>query len=150
MGKKKVIKQSAEAALKEGAALETAVSQEKSKSVSKKIENGRIYINASFNNTIISITDDKGNALAWSSAGALGFAGPKKATPFAASKVVAALAEKLRNAGPVNVAVFLNGVSSARDSALRSLANHGFNIISIKDVTPVPHNGPRPAKVRRV
>ncbi|OGY63862.1 MAG: 30S ribosomal protein S11 [Candidatus Harrisonbacteria bacterium RIFCSPHIGHO2_02_FULL_40_20] len=114
------------------------------------MENGRIYINASFNNTIISITDDKGNALAWSSAGTLGFAGPKKATPFAASKVVAALAEKLRNAGPVNVAVFLNGVSSARDSALRSLSNHGFNIISIKDVTPVPHNGPRPAKVRRV
>ncbi|OGY66900.1 MAG: 30S ribosomal protein S11 [Candidatus Harrisonbacteria bacterium RIFCSPLOWO2_02_FULL_41_13b] len=130
--------------------METAVASEKSKSVSKKIENGRIYINASFNNTIISITDDKGNALAWSSAGTLGFAGPKKATPFAASKVVAALAEKLRNAGPVNVAVFLNGVSSARDSALRSLSNHGFNIISIKDVTPVPHNGPRPAKVRRV
>ena len=99
MGKKKVIKQSAEAALKEGAALETAVASEKSKSVSKKIENGRIYINASFNNTIISITDDKGKALAWSSAGTLGFAGPKKATPFAASKVVAALAEKLRNAG---------------------------------------------------
>ena len=150
MGKKKVIKQSADAISKDGAVLETSVAKEQPKSVSKKIENGRIYINASFNNTIISITDDKGNALAWSSAGTLGFAGPKKATPFAASKVVAALAGKLRNAGPVNVAVFLNGVSSARDSALRSLSNHGFNIISIKDVTPVPHNGPRPAKVRRV
>lgn len=150
MGKKKIIQQTGEAALKESAALESAISKEKSKSVSKKIENGRIYINASYNNTVISVTDDKGNIITWSSAGALGFAGPKKATPFAASKVVAALAEKLRNAGPVNVAVYLNGVSSARDAALRSLANQGFNIISIKDVTPIPHNGPRPAKVRRV
>jgi len=150
MGKKKVIQQTAEAALKEGEALESAITKEKAKAVTKRFESGRIYINASYNNTLISVTDDQGNMIAWSSAGALGFAGPKKATPFAASKVVAALAEKLRKSGPVNVRVFVNGVGGGRDSALRSLINQGFNILAIKDVTPIPHNGPRPAKVRRV
>ncbi len=120
------------------------------KAVSKKIENGRVYVNASYNNTLVSVTDDKGNLLAWSSAGALGFSGPKKATAFAASKVVAALAEKLKKSGLVNVSVIVSGVGGGRDSAIRSLPNHGFNILSIKDVTPIPHNGPRPAKVRRV
>ena len=150
MGKKKITKQSAEEALKESAVLESAISKEKSKAVAKKFENGRIYINCSYNNTVISITDDKGNLIAWSSAGSLGFSGPKKATPFAASKIVATLAEKLRKSGPVNVGVFLNGVGGGRDSALRSLVNHGFNILGIKDVTPMPHNGPRSKKVRRV
>ncbi len=118
--------------------------------VSKKLEKGRVYVKASYNNTLISITDEKGNMLAWSSAGTLGFAGPKKATPFAASKVIAALAEKVKKSGPVNVAVFVSGVGGGRDSAIRSLANQGFNILSIKDVTPIPHNGPKPPKVRRV
>ncbi len=120
------------------------------KVISKKLENGRVYINASYNNTLVSVTDDKGNLLAWSSAGSLGFSGPKKATPFAASKIIAAIAEKLKKSGLVNVAVIVSGVGGGRDSAIRSLANHGFNIISIKDATPIPHNGPRPAKVRRV
>lgn len=120
------------------------------KAVSKKYENGRVYISASYNNTLVSVTDDKGNLLAWSSAGSLGFSGPKKATAFASSKVIAAIAEKLKKSGPVNVAVVVSGVGGGRDSAVRSLANHGFNIISIKDATPIPHNGPRPAKVRRV
>ena len=117
---------------------------------SKKLEKGRVYVKASYNNTLISITDEKGNLLAWSSAGSLGFAGPKKATPFAASKVIAALAEKVKKFGPVNVSVFVSGVGGGRDSAIRSLANQGFNILSIKDVTPIPHNGPKPPKVRRV
>ncbi len=120
------------------------------KAASKKVENGRVYVNASYNNTLVSVTDDKGNLMAWSSAGALGFSGPKKATAFAASKVVAALAEKLKKSGPVNVQVIVSGVGGGRDSAIRSLPNHGFNILGIKDVTPIPHNGPRPAKVRRV
>lgn len=150
MGKKKIIKQTTEEALKEGEALESAIAKEKGRAVAKKFENGRVYINASYNNTVISVTDDKGNLIAWNSAGALGFSGPKKATPFAASKIVAALGEKLRKSGPVNVNVFINGVGGGRDSALRSLVNHGFNITAIKDVTPIPHNGPRPPKVRRV
>lgn len=150
MGKKKITTQTAEEAIKETQGVEEALIKEKAKSVSKKFENGRIYINASYNNTLISVTDDKGNLLAWSSAGALGFAGPKKATPFAASKVIAALTEKIRKSGPFSVRVFVSGVGGGRDSAVRSLANQGFTILAIKDVTPIPHNGPKPPKVRRV
>lgn len=129
---------------------EVAAPKAVEKAVSKKHENGRVYINASYNNTLISVTDDKGNLLAWSSAGSLGFSGPKKATAFAASKVIAAIAEKLKKSGPTNIQVVVSGVGGGRDSAIRSLANHGFNISAIKDVTPIPHNGPRPAKIRRV
>lgn len=117
---------------------------------SKKIDECLIYINASYNNTIISATDVSGNVLAWTSAGSLGFSGPKKATPFAASKAVAALVEKLKGFDPKTVRIIVKGIGSGRDSALRSLVNYGFNIVSIKDATPIPHNGPRPPKVRRV
>lgn len=150
MGKKKVAAQTNEQALKEKSVSEEAFAKTASKSVSKKFDAGRVYIKVSYNNTLISITDDKGNLVAWSSAGALGFSGPKKATPFAASKIVAALVEKIQKSGPFNVEVFISGVGGGRDSALRSLANRGFNILSIRDVTPIPHNGPRPPKVRRV
>jgi small subunit ribosomal protein S11 len=143
---KKIANKTGEEAVKETKPTETSPV----KAVSKKFENGRVYINASYNNTLISVTDDKGNLLAWSSAGSLGFSGPKKATPFAASKVIAAIAEKLKKSGPVNIQVVVSGVGGGRDSAIRSLANHGFNILAIKDATPIPHNGPRPAKVRRV
>ncbi|OGZ02019.1 MAG: 30S ribosomal protein S11 [Candidatus Liptonbacteria bacterium RIFOXYB1_FULL_36_10] len=128
----------------------SAVEKAQTKGVSRRVEHGRVYINASYNNTVITITDEKGGVLAWASAGSLGFSGPKKSTPFAASKVIAALAEKLRKTGPVNVSVFVKGIGAGRDSALRSLANNGFSVISIKDVTPIPHNGPKPKKVRRV
>lgn len=116
----------------------------------KSVESGRVYINVSFNNTVITITDQNGNVIAWASAGSLGFSGPKKATPFAAQKVVATIAEKIAKTGPFNVDVIVSGVSVGRDSAIRSLINHGFNLLSIKDVTPIPHNGPKPKKVRRV
>ena len=150
MGKKKVAKQTGEEALKEKEVSEQAFTKSAGKVVSKKFEMGRVYITASYNNTLITITDDKGNVVAWSSAGALGFSGPKKATPFASAKIIAALAEKVQKSGPFNVDVFVSGIGGGRDSALRSLANRGFNILSIKDATPVPHNGPRPPKVRRV
>lgn len=151
MGKKKVIIQTQEEALKEKEQLEDKISKVAGKSsAAKKILNGRVYIRASYNNTIITITDEQGNVLAWASAGSLGFSGPKKATPFAASKTISALAEKLKKTGLVNVDVSVSGVGSGRDSAIRSLANQGFNVLSIKDVTPIPHNGPRPKKVRRV
>jgi len=149
MGKKKITQQTQEEALKEKETLETAMAKT-GKTVAKKFETGRVYVHASYNNTVVSVTDDKGNLIAWSSAGALGFSGPKKSTPFAASKVVAALAEKLRKSGPSSVRVFVNGIGSGRDSAVRTLANQGFNLLSIKDVTSIPHNGPRPKKVRRV
>ena len=150
MGKKKIATQTTEEALKEKETLEQAFTKTAGKAVAKKFERGRVYINASYNNTLITITDEEGNVVAWSSAGALGFSGPKKATPFASAKVIAALVEKIQKSGPFNVDVFVNGVGGGRDSALRSLANRGFNILSIKDVTPIPHNGPRPPKVRRV
>ncbi len=118
--------------------------------VSKKIEKGCVYIKATYNNTIISVTDEKGNVVAWSTAGVLGFSGPKKATPFAASKIVATLTEKLKKSGPSEVKIFVNGFGGGRDSAIRSFMNQGFGIISITDVTPIPHNGVRSPKPRRI
>ncbi|OGM89389.1 30S ribosomal protein S11 [Candidatus Wolfebacteria bacterium RBG_13_41_7] len=117
---------------------------------SKKIESGKVYINASYNNTLITATDKNGGVIAWASAGSMGFSGPKKATPFAASKVIALISEKLKKLGFSNIDIVVKGVSAGRDSAIRSLVNQGFNILSIKDATPIPHNGPRPKKPRRV
>lgn len=150
MGKKVVTKQTSEEALKEGQKTEAAVAKASEKAVAKRFDTGKVFIKASYNNTMVSISDEKGNILAWSTAGALGFNGPKKATPFAASKIIAVLAEKLKKSGPTNVNVVVSGVGGGRDSAIRTLANHGFNILSIKDATPIPHNGPRPPKVRRI
>ena len=144
MGKTKIIKPKTDEAKVEAPAKSSGKSQK------RKVESGRVYISASYNNTIISITDSRGAVIAWATAGSLGFSGPKKATPFAASKVVAALAEKVEKTGPVNVEVYVSGVGGGRDSAVRSLLNHNFNIVSIKDVTPIPNNGPKSPKVRRV
>ena len=145
MGKKKIKEQSGEAA--PGAAAGAAPAPAKK---SRKVEEGRVYITASYNNTVVSVTDLKGNVLAWATAGSLGFSGPKKATPFASSKVIAAIAEKLKATGPTRVEVIVKGVRGGRDSAIRSLINQGFDVLSIRDATPIPHNGPRPRKVRRV
>ena len=120
------------------------------KRVKKHVVDGMAHIHASFNNTIVTITDRQGNALAWATAGALGFSGPKKATPFAASKVTAAIVEKLAKTGPHTVDIYVSGVGPGRDSAVRSIANSGFDILSISDVTSIPHNGPRAKKPRRV
>jgi len=149
MGKKKIATQTEGDALKESAVIDAA-SAKASKSISKKIETGRAYINASYNNTVITVTDEKGDVLGWATAGSLGFSGPKKATPFAASKIVSALTEKLKKSGPAQLHVYVRGVGSGRDAAIRSFANQGFEILSIEDVTPIPHNGPRKKKVRRV
>lgn len=144
MGKKKVVSVKEE---KTATKTEAARSVTKSK---KAVDSGRIYINVSYNNTVITVTDNRGNVLTWATAGSMGFAGPKKATPFASQKIVAAIAEKISKTGPFNVDVFVSGVGGGRDAALRSLVNHGFNILSIKDVTPIPHNGPKPKKTRRI
>lgn len=151
MGKKKVAKnENKEAALAGKDKAESAVVKTGAKAASKKVDTGNAYIKVSYNNTLISVTDEKGNLMAWSSAGSLGFSGPKKATPFAASKVVAALSEKLKKTGPVNLHIMINGIGGGRDSSIRSFANQGFNVLSIRDVTPIPHNGPKPVKVRRI
>lgn len=147
MGKKKIIEKTAEPSLEKEKA---EAKPSEIKSGGKKIDTGCIYISASYNNIMVTVTDDKGNVIAWASSGSLGFSGPKKATPFASSKIIAAITEKVRKSGPMNVHVKVKGVSSGRDAALRSLANQGFNLLSIEDITPVPHNGPRPKKVRRV
>ena len=149
MGKKKVIKQTEEELLKESDETKSSATPELSK-VSKQITRGRVYVQATYNNTIISITDEKGGVLAWASSGHLGFKGPKKATPYAASRVAESVVEKVKKTGISGVEVFVKGIGSGRESAVRSLASHGLTILSIKDITPVPHNGPRPPKVRRV
>ena len=145
MGKKKIIQKSGDSETKAAAAFS------KTAAVSKnRIQDGRIYIQASYNNTIITVTDDKGNVITWLSAGSVGFSGPKKSTPFAAGKVAEAVFEKIAKNGPFNVEVLVRGVGSGRDASVRSFLSKGLNIKSIKDVTPIPHNGPRPRKIRRV
>lgn len=150
MGKKKITTQTGDVAAKAPAASAAGTAAPAAVKKSKKVEQGRVYVNATYNNTVVTITDMAGNVIAWASAGSLGFSGPKKATPFASSKVIAALAEKTQHTGLRDIQVIVKGIGSGRDSAIRSLINHGYNILSIKDATPVAHNGPRPAKVRRV
>jgi small subunit ribosomal protein S11 len=111
---------------------------------------GQAYIQATYNNTIVTLTDQKGNVLAWSSAGQTGFKGPKKSTPYAASIIVKDAVEKVKKYGLKEVQVFIRGVGNGRESAIRALYANGLNILSIKDVTPIPHNGCRPPKIRRV
>lgn len=150
MGKKKVAKQDEKELLQESEAIESAVAKSGAKSASKKTMRGNVYVKSSYNNTMVTITDEKGNTLAWSSAGALGFKGPKKATAYAASKIIEALAEKLRKSGLNEVTCYLQGIGGGRDSAVRSLANQGYTLLGIHDVTGIPHNGPKARKPRRV
>jgi len=150
MGKKKVGKEDQAQLIKEAGKVETAVAAAATSNVTKRAGRGNVYVKASYNNTIISVTDEKGNLLFWSTAGSLGFTGPKKATPFAASKIVAALAEKLKKAGMSEVTIYLNGIGGGRDSSVRSFVGQGFNVLAIKDMTPIPHNGPKPKKIRRI
>ncbi|KPJ56087.1 30S ribosomal protein S11 [Parcubacteria bacterium DG_74_2] len=115
-----------------------------------KVKEGKAYITSSYNNTVITLTNSKGNVLAWASAGNIGFKGTKKGTPFAASRVADALVQKAKKIGVEKVKILVKGIGSGRESAIRSLAARGLDIISIKDITPIPHDGCRPPKVRRV
>jgi len=120
------------------------------KKIRKSITRGVAHVNATFNNTIITISDTQGNAIAWSSAGSCGFKGSRKSTPYAA-QIAAEKAGKLaQNNGVVTIDIEVKGPGSGRESSLRALQAIGFNITSIKDVTPIPHNGCRPPKRRRV
>ena len=116
----------------------------------KTVYEGNVYIQATFNNTIVTITDLKGNAVAWASAGGLGFRGAKKSTPFAAQTTAEAAAQKAMENGLREVNVFVKGPGVGRESAIRSLGALGLKVKSIRDVTPIPHNGCRPRKARRV
>ena len=120
------------------------------KKIKKKVSRGQAHIQATYNNTIITLTDQNGNVLAWSSAGVNGFKGPKKATPYAAGIIVKNAAEKAKDYGLQEVDVFVKGVGAGREAAVRALHANGITVGSIKDVTPIPHNGCRPKKVRRV
>jgi len=116
----------------------------------KNIERGAAHIRSSFNNTLVLITDTQGNAISWSSAGSLGFRGSRKSTPFAAQMASEAAAKAAMEHGLKTVEVYVKGPGSGRESAIRALASVGLTIVSIKDVTPIPHNGCRPPKRRRV
>ncbi|MDO8469812.1 MAG: 30S ribosomal protein S11 [bacterium] len=150
MGKKKTITKNQDDLIKESEAVEATAAAKSAQSTRQRLDAGKIYIHTSFNNTMITVTDLKGGVVAWMSAGSLGFSGPKKATPFAASKVAEAIAEKVKRSGPTNVEIVLRGIGKGRDSAMRTLAAKGFNITAVRDCTPIPHNGPRPKKRRRV
>lgn len=126
-----------------------AAAKGKKKTV-RQIPQGRAYVHASFNNTIVSLTDANGNVVAWSSAGNCGFKGPKKATPYAASVIVKKISEKCEPFGLKDIHVFVTGIGNGRDAAVRALNTSGFNVLSIKDTTPVPHNGCRPRRARRM
>ena len=118
--------------------------------IRKKIDEAILFVQSTYNNTKIALTDLKGNTILWSSSGSLGFKGAKKGTPFVAAKIGELLGEKAVSLGVQTVQVVVKGVGSGRESSIRGFISKGINISSIKDVTPVPHNGPKPPKPRRV
>lgn len=143
MGKKKIATTKDGGTEEAKAAVVSAVSK-------KKVERGMLYVESTYNNTKLILTDVKGNVLAVSSSGTLGFKGAKKGTPFAAAKVGEILGGKAGVIGMKEVSVLIKGVGSGRESSVRGFISKGININSIKDITPVPHNGPKPKKPRRV
>jgi small subunit ribosomal protein S11 len=122
----------------------------KKKKVERKVSVGKAFINSTYNNTIVTLTDLDGNVLSWSSAGMAGFKGPKKSTPYAATIITKLAVLKAKDYGLTEVSVFVKGVGTGRESAIRALNANGLNITFIKDVTPIPHNGCRRKKPRRV
>jgi small subunit ribosomal protein S11 len=122
----------------------------KKKKEKKTVQIGKVYIQATFNNTIVTITDLQGNAISWASAGSLNFRGAKKSTPYAAQTTAETAAKTAMDYGLREVHVFVKGPGVGRESAVRSLGNLGLQVRSIKDITPIPHNGCRPRKTRRV
>jgi small subunit ribosomal protein S11 len=150
MGKKRIIKPNEEKLLKERDVVEEGVKKETKGAKVIRVKDGKVFISSTYNNTIITLSDTKGNVLAWKSAGSIGFSGTKKATPFAASKVAEALCLVADKIGISKIDILVKGIGSGRDSAIRALASHGMEVGSITDMTPVPHNGCRPPKPRRV
>ncbi len=141
MGKKRIIK-------KDGN--DGAASASVSRSGKRKMDRGVLYVEATYNNTKVALTDERGGVVTWSSSGSLGFAGAKKGTPFAAAKVGELIGERAAGMGVKAVSVVVSGVGAGRESSIRAFSTKGIHIDSIKDTTPVPHNGPRAPKARRV
>lgn len=123
---------------------------EKKPSAPKQISAGRVYVTATFNNTLVTLTDNQGNTLAWGSSGGAGFKGARKSTPFAAITAVEKVAIKAKEIGMSSVEIYIKGPGPGRDAAIKSLRSAGLNISMIADVTPIPYNGPRAKKKRRV
>ncbi len=135
---------------KEQPAIASVIVKKKRKKNRRQIQKGRVYIKSTYNNTIVTMTDMHGNVLAWSTTGNLGFKGAKKATSYAASQVVADIEMKVQKYGLKELDVFVKGVGTGREAAIRALVQKGFSLNMIKDITPIPHNGCRPRKPRRV
>jgi small subunit ribosomal protein S11 len=151
MGKKHVIETNQEDAIKEQEKVDKKVNKEvQVKQAPAGIQEAKIFVSSSYNNTILTLTNSKGQVLASKSAGAVGFKGAKKATSFAASRVAETIANICKKIGVDKVEVLIRGIGAGRESAVRALVTQGLNVVSIKDVTPIPHNGCRPKKVRRV
>jgi small subunit ribosomal protein S11 len=151
MGKKHIVEANQEALLKEKEKVEESLKKEaRVKPTIKKIAEGKLYISSSYNNTIITLTNLSGEVLAWKTAGSVGFKGTKKATSFAASRVAEAVANICKKIGIERIEVLIKGIGAGRESSVRTLVAQGLNIVSIKDITPIPHNGCRPKKTRRV
>ncbi len=126
------------------------IKSSKKKKIKNRVSKGRVYINSTYNNTIVTITDTAGSTLAWGSAGRAGFKGSKKSTPYAGGKTMEDALARIRDRGLSEVDVFIRGIGSGRESAVRALQSSGLAVLSIKDLTPIPHGGVRPKKVRRV
>jgi small subunit ribosomal protein S11 len=122
----------------------------KKKKSKVKISKGKIFITSTYNNTIVAVTDTSGNVLAWGSAGKAGFKGSKKSTPYAGGKTMEDVLSRIKDRGLQEVDIFIKGIGSGRESAVRAIQGSGLNVLSIKDRTPTPHGGIRPKKVRRV
>ena len=122
----------------------------KKQKAEKKVSSGRVYVTATFNNTLVTLTDAEGNTLAWGTSGASGFKGARKATPYAAISAMEAVANKAKEMGMTQAELFIKGPGPGRDATIKALRGAGINITMIADVTPIPHNGPRPKKRRRV
>ena len=152
MGKKHIIETNQEEAIKEQEKIDKTVGKEvKTKPTVAGVQTGKIYISSSYNNTILTLTNSKGQVLAWKSAGSVGFKGTKKSTSFAASRVAETIANICKKMGIVDkIEVLVKGIGAGRESAVRTLITQGLNVVSIKDITPLPHNGCRQKKVRRV
>lgn len=120
------------------------------KVIERKLTSGRVYVTATFNNTLVTLTDNMGNTVAWSTSGSSGFKGARKATPFAAISAMEKVAQKGKEIGITSCEVYIKGPGPGRDATIKALRGAGINITMIADVTPIPHNGPRPKKRRRV
>jgi len=124
--------------------------KETGKKKSKKNPKGRIYIHSTYNNTIITVTNETGDVLTWGSAGMIGFKGSKKSTPYAAQRTMEEIGKKIKDMGMQEVEIYVNGIGTGRDSAIRAMMGSGMNVKTIRDLTPVPHGGVRKKKPRRV